>query len=198
MRRALLFLAVLRVGGAGRNALDEIRDDFETRARDLLSDLRRIEDIEFQTVSLTAFEGEHSGEQALPFSYRDRFGTLYVCDSEDDEGNEDVESTKMPRDGFVRWGSAKEDSAQQNPEKEVPKKETRDKKVASGRSTKKSSSTASGANEKIATRPNWHDQLVGHCSTFREGWWTFEWCHKQQIMQYHTDTATGKRDPTWS
>mmetsp|Transcript_18304 Transcript_18304/g.24145 ORF Transcript_18304/g.24145 Transcript_18304/m.24145 type:complete len:443 (+) Transcript_18304:126-1454(+) len=39
--------------------------------------------------------------------------------------------------------------------------------------------------------------LAGVCTTITEGWWSYTWCHRQQVMQFHKDPSTGKVDPNW-
>lgn len=40
--------------------------------------------------------------------------------------------------------------------------------------------------------------LDGVCLTLPKGWWTYEYCHKRVMLQYHKDAADGKVDPRWS
>lgn len=40
--------------------------------------------------------------------------------------------------------------------------------------------------------------LDGLCARLNQGWWTYEWCHRQEIHQYHQDTVNGPRSPNWS
>jgi len=39
--------------------------------------------------------------------------------------------------------------------------------------------------------------LNGKCTVSRQGWWTFQWCHRKEIRQYHTE-QDGKRGQDWS
>mmetsp|Transcript_3828 Transcript_3828/g.14916 ORF Transcript_3828/g.14916 Transcript_3828/m.14916 type:complete len:465 (-) Transcript_3828:1564-2958(-) len=43
----------------------------------------------------------------------------------------------------------------------------------------------------------WISRLDGVCGVFTKGWWTFQWCHRDEIIQYHLH-ATGVREPIWS
>jgi hypothetical protein len=38
--------------------------------------------------------------------------------------------------------------------------------------------------------------LDGQCAKLSQGWWTYEWCHRWQIRQFHAQG--GKIDPDWS
>merc|ERR1711907_676660 len=38
--------------------------------------------------------------------------------------------------------------------------------------------------------------LEGKCTVSRKGWWTYQWCHKKEIRQYHTEN--GVRSHDWS
>lgn len=40
--------------------------------------------------------------------------------------------------------------------------------------------------------------LEGVCARANHGWWTYEWCHRQSIRQYHQEVASGPREPDWS
>ena len=40
--------------------------------------------------------------------------------------------------------------------------------------------------------------LNGLCSTLSQGWWSYEWCHRRHVRQFHFDRGTRKRDPEWS
>uniref|UniRef100_A0A7S2DT72 MRH domain-containing protein n=1 Tax=Octactis speculum TaxID=3111310 RepID=A0A7S2DT72_9STRA len=40
--------------------------------------------------------------------------------------------------------------------------------------------------------------LVGQCDTLRTGWWSYEWCHRKYVRQFHIDDAQGTLDPVWS
>ena len=50
-------------------------------------------------------------------------------------------------------------------------------------------------------------QLDGHCAVLSMDWWTYEWCHKQKVRQYHSfveykaEPVSTERiavDPDWS
>jgi len=40
--------------------------------------------------------------------------------------------------------------------------------------------------------------LEGRCDTLNVGWWSYEWCHRRHVRQFHVDHASGKVDPVWS
>ena len=40
--------------------------------------------------------------------------------------------------------------------------------------------------------------LEGSCDTLSTGWWSYEWCHKRHVKQFHVDHVQGKVDPVWS
>jgi hypothetical protein len=39
--------------------------------------------------------------------------------------------------------------------------------------------------------------LEGKCTVSRQGWWTYQWCHRKEIRQYHTNDD-GSRQQDWS
>jgi len=39
--------------------------------------------------------------------------------------------------------------------------------------------------------------LEGKCTVSKKGWWTYQWCHRKEIRQYHSE-ADGKRSSDWS
>jgi len=39
--------------------------------------------------------------------------------------------------------------------------------------------------------------LEGKCTVSRQGWWTYQWCHRKEIRQYHSE-EDGKRSQDWS
>ena len=43
-----------------------------------------------------------------------------------------------------------------------------------------------------ATRVDPLASLEGRCDTLSLGWWSYEWCHRDQIRQFHIDHAEGK------
>ncbi|KAJ1459226.1 hypothetical protein M885DRAFT_613746 [Pelagophyceae sp. CCMP2097] len=45
--------------------------------------------------------------------------------------------------------------------------------------------------------------LEGTCATLHQGWWTYEWCHRAAVRQFHlvqmpSAVQTTERDPDWS
>lgn len=38
--------------------------------------------------------------------------------------------------------------------------------------------------------------LEGACAHRTKGWWTYEWCHRREVRQYHQ--VNSKREPNWS
>lgn len=40
--------------------------------------------------------------------------------------------------------------------------------------------------------------LEGLCARLNQGWWTYEWCHRQDVRQYHQEHSNGPRNPDWS
>lgn len=177
---------------AGRSSLDEIRDDFRTRALTLISTLQEEYVLDAHTVSLTAFEDEHGGQPALPFSYRDRYGVLYVCSALEDPEPAGSEG-RVTSDGFVTWDAPGAGGRPQAVKKDAAAGRKAAKKAAAKAWRKETAEQGARGPGK-----DWHAALEGICSTFRNGWWTFEWCHKRQVMQYHLNPSTGVRDPVWS
>jgi len=41
------------------------------------------------------------------------------------------------------------------------------------------------------------NRLDGKCTVSRQGWWTYQWCHRKEIRQYHSEND-GKRSQDWS
>jgi len=42
------------------------------------------------------------------------------------------------------------------------------------------------------------EALEDYCDTMAMGWWTYEWCHRKHIRQFHVDHVQGHVDPNWS
>lgn len=42
------------------------------------------------------------------------------------------------------------------------------------------------------------ETLQGVCARLSLGWWTYEWCHREEIRQFHQSTTNGPRSPDWS
>ena len=40
------------------------------------------------------------------------------------------------------------------------------------------------------------DQLRGSCAYLNKGWWTYEWCHRLHVRQFHLEASA--RNPEWS
>ena len=40
--------------------------------------------------------------------------------------------------------------------------------------------------------------LEGQCDVLSMGWWSYEWCHRKHVRQFHVDHAAGTVDPEWS
>ncbi|KAJ8600584.1 hypothetical protein CTAYLR_008173 [Chrysophaeum taylorii] len=40
--------------------------------------------------------------------------------------------------------------------------------------------------------------LEGVCARLNQGWWTYEWCHRRHVRQFHQDHAASAREPDWS
>jgi len=40
--------------------------------------------------------------------------------------------------------------------------------------------------------------LDGHCETLNTGWWSYQWCHRREVKQFHVDVTQGTIDPEWS
>merc|ERR1712138_202081 len=39
-------------------------------------------------------------------------------------------------------------------------------------------------------------KLGGQCAKLSQGWWTYEWCHRRHVRQFHAQGS--KIDPDWS
>jgi hypothetical protein len=42
--------------------------------------------------------------------------------------------------------------------------------------------------------------LVGLCAVHSQGWWTYEWCYRREVRQFHAEQSSNGlvRDPDWS
>ena len=54
----------------------------------------------------------------------------------------------------------------------------------------------SGLSMNAATVDSVLDSLRGECLTSRKTYWTYEWCHEVEVLQYHV--TKGIRNPEWS
>ena len=51
---------------------------------------------------------------------------------------------------------------------------------------------------KDVTRESLLAGLEGLCSKLNQGWWTYEWCHRSKVRQFHAEASTAAADPDWS
>ncbi len=52
------------------------------------------------------------------------------------------------------------------------------------------------AEDRPATLATLLQALDGQCAKLSQGWWTYEWCHRRYVRQFHAQGS--KIDPDWS
>ena len=123
-------------------------------------------------------------------SMTDDLGVQYMCvyvnttsstDEDDDLSHDDVK---------------KQDGKKDNANKHTPNDSNDNNPSISSQTT-----TTMKKNKKLANtlQPN-HDlhALRGVCVEFPHGWWTYRWCHKQQVTQYHKEKNGESVGTSWS
>jgi hypothetical protein len=97
----------------------------------------------------------------------------------------------VDKDGEIYTCSFGSDEESNDDDDDDQHKKHRDKKDASLTSGGQSDNSHSSVESKLGA-------LEGKCETLNTGWWSYQWCHKKEVKQFHVDVGKGTIDPEWS